>query len=43
MRLSVIVYTGMILRNDNPDYEELLDTYKAFVMRANSIYQVSPK
>lgn len=38
-----IVYTGMILRNDNPDYEELLDTYKAFVMRANSIYQVSPK
>ena len=38
-----IVYTGMILRNDNPDYEELLDTYRAFVKRANNIYSIQPK
>lgn len=38
-----IVYTGMILRKDNPDYDELLATYKAFVLRANRIYHVSPK
>ena len=38
-----IVYTGMILRNDNPDYKELLDTYKAFVERANTIYNIQPK
>ena len=38
-----IVYTGMILRKDNPDYEELLDTYKAFVARANQIYNIQPK
>ncbi|MBQ9426291.1 MAG: hypothetical protein IJU36_01490 [Paludibacteraceae bacterium] len=38
-----IVYTGMILRNDNPDYKNLLDTYKAFVKRANSIYNIQPK
>lgn len=38
-----VVYTGMILRNDNPDYAELLDTYKAFVKRANSIYSVQLK
>ena len=38
-----IVYTGMILRNDHPEYEELLATYKAFVQRAISIYKVQPK
>ena len=38
-----IVYTGMILRNDHPDYQELLDTYKAFVARANTIYHIQPK
>ena len=38
-----VVYTGMILRNDNPDYVELLETYKAFVKRANAIYNVQPK
>ena len=40
---NYIVYTGMILRNDHPDYEELLDTYKAFVKRASDLYQVQPK
>ena len=38
-----VVYTGMILRKDNPDYEELLNTYKAFVKRANTIYNIQPK
>ena len=38
-----IVYTGMILRNDHPQYEELLNKYKAFVLRANSIYRIPPK
>lgn len=38
-----IVYTGMILRKDHPEYEELLNKYKAFVLRANSIYRVTPK
>ena len=38
-----IVYTGMILRNDNPDYDELLATYAAFVKRANTLYSVQPK
>ena len=38
-----VVYTGMILRNDNPDYDNLLETYKAFVKRANTIYSVQPK
>ena len=38
-----IVYTGMILRKDHPDYQELLDTYKAFVARASAIYNVQPK
>lgn len=38
-----VVYTGMILRKDHPDYEELLDTYKSFVKRANTIYHIQPK
>ena len=38
-----VVYTGMILRNDHPEYEELLAAYKAFVQRAISIYKVQPK
>ena len=38
-----IVYTGMILRNDNPEYDNLIETYKAFVQRANKIYQIQPK
>ena len=37
------VYTGMIIRNDNPDYEYLLATYKDFVKRANQIYKITPK
>ena len=38
-----IVYTGMILRNDHPDYENLLEIYKSFVKRANELYKVQPK
>ena len=38
-----IVYTGMILRKDNPDYDELLTLYKAFIERANRIYHIQPK
>ena len=38
-----IVYTGMIIRNDHPEYEEILATYKAFVQRAINIYRVEPK
>ncbi len=38
-----IVYTGMILRKDHPEYEQMLDSYKAFVQRANTIYKVEPK
>ncbi len=33
----------MILRNDHPEYEELLNAYREFVKRANSLYQVQPK
>ena len=40
---NYIVYTGMILRNDHPEFEELLELYKAFVKRASSLYQVQPK
>ena len=38
-----VVYTGMILRKDNPDYESLLNSYEEFVKRANSIYHIQPK
>ena len=38
-----IVYTGMILRNDHPEYDELLNAYREFVKRASSLYQVQPK
>lgn len=38
-----IVYTGMILRKDNPDYDNLLETYEEFVKRANSIFHIQPK
>ena len=40
---NYIIYTGMILRNDHPEYDELLNTYRAFVQRASSLYQVQPK
>ena len=40
---NYIVYTGMILRNDHPEFEELLELYKAFVKRASSLYQIQPK
>ena len=38
-----IVYTGMILRNDHPEYDELLNAYREFVKRANNLYQVQSK
>ena len=38
-----IVYTGMILRKDHPDYVNLLETYKEFVKRANHVYHIQPK
>ena len=38
-----IVYTGMILRKDHPDYNSLLERYKEFVKRANHIYNIQPK
>lgn len=40
---NCIVYTGMIIRKDHPEYAELLNTYKAFVQRAISLYDVQPK
>ena len=40
---NYIVYTSMILRNDHPEFEELLELYKAFVKRASSLYQIQPK
>jgi hypothetical protein len=38
-----VVYTGMILRNDNPEYDELLSLYTEFVKRANKMYAVTSK
>ena len=40
---NYIVYTGMILRNDHPEYDELLNAYREFVQRASSLYQIQPK
>ena len=40
---NYIVYTGMILRNDHPEYDELLTAYREFVQRASSLYQIQPK
>lgn len=38
-----MVYTGMILRNDHPEYECILNDYKDFVKRAMETYKVQPK
>ena len=38
-----IVYAGMILRNDNPEYNERIDDFNEFVKRANKIYSVDDK
>jgi len=38
-----IVYTGMLLRNDHPEYNEIVETYNEFVKRANTLYHVQPK
>lgn len=40
---NYIVYTGMILRSDHPEYDELLNAYREFVQRASSLYQIQPK
>ena len=34
---------SMILRNDHPEYDELLTAYREFVQRASSLYQIQPK
>jgi len=38
-----VVYTGMILRNDHPEYNSLIETYNEFVKRANKLYRIQPK
>ena len=38
-----IVYSGMILRNDNPDYDTIVSDFDAFVERVPSIYQIPQK
>jgi len=40
---NCIVYTGMIIRNDHPEYTQILNTYQEFVKRAEAIYKVEPK
>jgi len=40
---NCVIYTGMIIRNDHPDYNQLLNMYADFVKRAESLYQVDPK
>jgi len=40
---NYIVYTGMILRNDHPEYKQLLDDYREFVQRAESLFNIEPK
>ena len=38
-----IVYSGMILRNDNPEYQRIVENFDAFVERVPSVYNVNPK
>ena len=38
-----IVYTGMILRKDHPEYNYLLDLYSDFVRRAETFGHIDPK
>ncbi len=38
-----VVYTGMILRKDHPEYDSLIEKYDEFVKRANKIYRIQPK
>lgn len=38
-----IVYTGMILRNDHPEYNQMLRDYHDFVERASKTYDIQPK
>lgn len=37
------VYTGMIIRNDHPEYDSIIKDYKDFVQRAVTMYDVRPK
>lgn len=38
-----MVYAGMILRNDNPQYQEIITAFDNFVARVPLIYEVHPK
>ena len=38
-----IVYSGMILRKDNPEYQKIVSDFDEFVARVSSIYDVNPK
>jgi len=40
---NFVVYTGMIIRNDHPEFNQLINTYQEFVKRAETIYKVDPK
>ena len=38
-----IVYAGMILRNDNPEYSQRIEDFNEFVQRATKIYSAEEK
>lgn len=38
-----IVYSGMILRNDNPEYNKITSDFDAFIERVPDTYKVTPK
>lgn len=38
-----IVYSGMIIRNDHPQKEDMLAAFDEFISRAPSLYDVQPK
>ena len=38
-----IVYSGMILRKDNPEYDDIIDNFDAFVKRVPTIHDVHQK
>ena len=38
-----IVYSGMIIRNDNPIYQLIIDAFDDFTSKAPTVYRVTPK
>lgn len=38
-----VVYSGMIIRNDHPQKEDMLAAFDEFISRAPSLYDVQPK